>query len=57
MGEARREALRVGFDSRIKLGFYGEAIASDAGLVAYRGLDEALGLTAAAGDSAQQRLA
>ena len=45
MGEARKEALRVDFDSRIKLEFYGASVASDAGLVVYRKLDEALGLT------------
>jgi hypothetical protein len=50
MGEARREALRVDFDSQIKLEFHGTAITSDAGLVAYRELDEALGLTATADD-------
>jgi len=48
MGEARKEALRVDFDSQIKLEFHGAAITSDAGLVAYRELDEALGLTATA---------
>jgi hypothetical protein len=46
MGEARKEALRVGFDSQIKLEFHGAAITSDAELVAYRELDETLGLTA-----------
>ena len=50
MGEARKEALRVGFDSQIKLEFHGAAVTSDAGLVAYRELDEALGLTAMADD-------
>ena len=45
MGEARKEALRVGFDSQIKLEFHGDAVTSDAGLVAYRELDEALGVT------------
>ena len=45
MGEARKEALRVDFDSRIKLEFHGAAITSDAGLIAYRELDEALSLT------------
>ena len=50
MGEARREALRVDFDSQIKLEFHGAAITSDAGLVAYRELDEVLGLTATADD-------
>jgi len=41
MGEARKEALRGDFDSRIKLEFHGAAITSDAGLVAYRVLDGA----------------
>ena len=45
MGDARKDALRVEFDSRIKLEFHGAAITSDAGLVAYRELDEALELT------------
>ena len=45
MGEARKEALRVGFDSQIKLEFHGASVTSDAGLVAYRELDEALGVT------------
>ena len=48
MGEARKEALRVDFDSQIKLEFHGASVTSDAGLVAYRELDEALGLTALA---------
>ena len=45
MGEARKEALRVDFDSQIKLEFHGASVTSDAGLVAYRELDEMLGLT------------
>ncbi len=45
MGDARKDALRVEFDSRIKLEFHGAAVTSDAGLVAYRELDETLGLT------------
>ena len=45
MGDARKDALRVEFDSRIKLEFHGAAVTSDAGLVAYRELDESLRLT------------
>ncbi len=45
MGEACKEALQVDFDSRLKLEFRGAQVTSDAGLVAYRELDEAFGLT------------
>ncbi len=46
MGEACREALRVGFDRSIKLEFHGAKVSSDGGLVTYRELDEVLQLTA-----------
>ena len=38
------EALKVGFDGNLRLEFHGARVTSDAGLLAYRDLDEALGL-------------
>jgi len=40
------EALKVGFDGNFKLEFHGAKVTLDAGLLAYRDLDEALGLFA-----------
>jgi hypothetical protein len=45
MGEASREPLWVGLDRRLKLEFRGNEISSDSGLLPYRELEDALGLS------------
>jgi DDE family transposase len=50
-GEAQNDTLRVDFDRRVTMQFRGSVVTSDAGLLAYRELDDAFGLSTTAGEA------
>ena len=55
MGDGEKAPLRLQFNPKIRLEFHGSTITSDAGLLAFREFDDALGLTEISEDYLQDR--
>ncbi len=54
MGDGEKTPLRLQFNPKIQLEFHGATITSDAGLLPFRELDDALDLTSIASDYLQE---
>ena len=50
MGDSKNSRLKLNFNPKVRLGFRGATITSDAGLLACRELDDAMSLTDSAAD-------
>ena len=55
MGDGEKASLRLQFNPKVRLAFHGATITTDAGLLAFREFDDALGLTEIAEDYLQDR--
>ena len=45
MGDGEKASLRLQFNPKVRLAFHGATITTDAGLLAFREFDDALGLS------------